>query len=160
MEADIPHILIEEADGLMAVVSTMVLTVAPAVDPQHAEVVTTTVALADFAAAPVLPPLASIPIPTPAPCAEAVLHQAAEAVCVAAVDSPAAVAVCEVAEASLVVAAVCAAAEEAAEDADNIIVKSVKFKDKNSIYYEEIFLLGMYGSHCSRHAGTGDIRKC
>ena len=129
MEADIPHILIEEADGLMAVVSTMVLTVAPAVDPQHAEVVTTTVALADFAAAPVLPPLASIPIPTPAPCAEVVLHQAAveacaaavaEAVCVAAVDSPAAVAVCEVAEASLVVAAVCAAAEEAAEDADDV----------------------------------------
>ena len=130
MEADIPHILIEEADGLMAVVSTMVLTVAPAVDPQHAEVVTTTVALADFAAAPVLPPLASIPIPTPAPCAEAVLHQAAveacaaavaEAVCVAAVDSPAAVAVCEVAEASLVVAVVCAAAEEAAEDAGKMI---------------------------------------
>lgn len=137
MEADIPHILIEEADGLMAVVSTMVLTVAPAVDPQHAEVVTTTVALADFAAAPVLPPLASIPIPTPAPCAEAVSLQAtvapcvaAEAICAAVAAAAAAcaaaevslaVAVCEVAEASLVVAAVCAAAEEAAEDAGKMI---------------------------------------
>ena len=139
MEADIPHILIEEADGLMAVVSTMVLTVAPAVDPQHAEVVTTTVALADFAAAPVLPPLASIPIPTPAPCAEAVSLQATVAVCVTAVAvcvvAVAVAAVCAAAEVSLaavvcaavedsLVAAVCAAAEAsaavAAEDAGDV----------------------------------------